>query len=164
MLSAVAVSAQHPAPGTPGPEHAPLLALVGSWDVSLEARAVGAASAATQLGDRFLAVELRLSDGPIRHAIYTFGSDRRHDDYTVIAMDDSGTYAVSARGTRQGDEIAMYGTDDDPVITSLGFTKEFVIALRLLGPDEVEIETRFVDTRTAARTEQIFVTFELSRR
>ncbi len=157
------------APATPGPEHQVIASLAGRWDV----RAVGAggeptgatgkAHAALRLGGRFLDVQLGLDGGIIREAVYTFGFDRRHGVYTVVAMDDTGTYAVSGRGVRIGDRISMYGTDDDPVMASLGFEKAFAIVLHLRSADQIAIETRLVDTRTEARTEQSFVTFELRR-
>ena len=115
------------------------------------------------MGGRFFELELEVDEGPIRHALYTFGYDRRHGEFIVTAMDDTGTYWVTARGDRTGDVVAMRGSDDDPVMSSLGFTKEFVIALHLVTDDRVIIETRFVDTRTPERTEQPFIAFHLRR-
>ena len=112
---------------------------------------------------RILEVDLRNDTGPIRHAVYTLGFDRRHGDYTVIAMDENGTYWVTARGKRDGSRIPMYGADDDPVMSAMGFTKEFVIIVDVASTDRFTIETRYVDTRTPERSEIPFIAFELRR-
>ena len=103
------------------------------------------------------------SDGPIRHAVYTFGFDRRHGIYTVIAMDETGTYWVTAKGAFDGGSIVMYGTDEDPVMRSMGLDNEFVILLHSRTSDRFEIETRFIDTRTPERREMSFLRFDLRR-
>ncbi|KPJ74907.1 MAG: hypothetical protein AMS19_14675 [Gemmatimonas sp. SG8_23] len=61
-------------------------------------------------------------------------------------------------------EVGLEGTDDDQYMRSLGFTKEFVIELHVPADDRVAIETRFIDTRTDARTEMPFLRFDLVRR
>ncbi len=150
----------------PGPEHAVLASLVGEWRVSARGqgdRPIGSASAQLRLDGRFLEVEMSLEAGPIRHAVYTFGFDRRHGEFTVTAMDDTGTYGVTARGVRDDSRIAMYGTDDDPVMTRMGLTKEFVIVLEVPSADRFSIETLFIDTRTPERNEISFILYELRR-
>ena len=163
LLASQASRAQEPAPGTPGPEHEELMLLVGDWHVSVSGEKVGSARATSRLDGRFLQVELQVEAGPVTHAIYTVGFDRRHGRYTVMAMDNSGTYWVTAQGGREGDRIAMYGKDDDPVMASMGYEKEFAIVLHLHGPDHVEIETLFIDTRTPERNELPFMSFDLER-
>jgi hypothetical protein len=123
-VAATTLPAQEPAPPGPGPDHEILLSLLGDWSVSIDGTSVGAARGSSVLDDRFVALEITADRGPIRHAIYTFGFDRRHETYTVIAMDDSGTYWVTASGDRTGQRIAMYGTDEDPVMRSMGLDKE----------------------------------------
>jgi hypothetical protein len=154
---------QAPAPPVPGPEHEVLTALAGSWDVYVDGQSAGQATATTKLGGRYVEVDIRASAGPLEHAVYTLGFDRRHGRYTVIAMDDAGTYWVSGTGARDGQEIAMYGTDDDPRMAAMGLEKAFVIVLHLFGDDHAGIETRFIDTRTDERREMSFHTFELRR-
>ena len=154
---------QEPDLGAPGPEHDVLRALEGSWFVTVGDEVVGSASADLRLGNRFLEVELVADSGPIRHAVYTFGFDRRHGVYTVVAFDSTGTYWVTAKGEAEGGRIAMYGEDDDPVMRSMGLDKEFVIVLHVHSQDRFSIETLFVDTRTPARTEQPFTAFHLDR-
>ena len=155
--------AQEPAPGSSGPEHEVLLSLIGSWDVHEDDRIVGSATAVSRLDGRFLEVEIVADADPVRHAIYTFGFDRRHEVYTVVAMDDTGTYWVTGRGTRDGTQISMYGEDEDPVMRAMGFDKEFAIILHVHSSDHVEIETRLIDPRTAERREMSFFTFDLRR-
>ena len=156
-------AAQEPAPGTPGSEHEELASLAGTWEVSVSEQPAGTARAATVLDGRFLRIEIMADAGPVTHAIYTFGFDRRYGRYIVSAMDDSGTYWVSAQGARDGSAIRMYGKDDDPVMTSMGYEKEFAIVLHLHEPDRVEIETLFIDTRTPERNALPFMSFDLRR-
>jgi hypothetical protein len=155
--------AQEPAPGSPGPEHEVLLSLIGSWDVRVDDRLAGSATAVSRLDGRFVEVEVVADAGPVRHALYTFGFDRRHDHYTVVAMDDTGTYWVTGKGTRNGTQISMYGEDEDPVMRSMGLDKEFAIVLHVYSSGHVEIETVLLDTRTAERREISFFTFDLRR-
>ena len=164
------IPGQNAAQGEPGPEHGALATFVGEWQVWLGSSdepasgdPIGNATALMRLGGRFLEFELEATAGPIRQAIYTFGFDRRHKLYTVVAMDNTGTYQVTGRGMAEGPRIAMYGTDEDPVMLSMGFEKEFAIALHLVADDHIAIETIFIDTRTPERTEMPFLTFELRR-
>ncbi len=78
-------------------------------------------------------------------------------------MDGTGTYWVTARGEKDGDSIVMYGEDEDPAMQSMGLDKEFVIILHPRAPDRIDIETRYVDTRTPERRELPFLAFELRR-
>ena len=107
--------------------------------------------------------EIASSVGPVRQAIYTFGFDDRHGHYTVIAMDQTGNYWVSAQGVAEGGSIPLYGRDDDPVMKSMGLEKEFVIHLTITSPDRITIATRFIDNRTEVRREIPFLEFELRR-
>jgi hypothetical protein len=154
---------QAPPPFSPGPQHELLLGLVGEWTVLIEGRTVGTAVARTRLEGRFVEVAIEADAGPVRNVLYTFGFDDRHDVFTVIAMDDSGTYWVTGKGVRSGDVVPMYGEDDDPVMTEMGLEKEFVIELGLPSADSARIETRLIDTRTPERAELPFLAFELRR-
>lgn len=149
----------------PGAEHAELGRLVGDWAVSVAERPgpIGTAAVRMRLEGRFLEIEAHLDAGPVSHVIYTVGFDRRHDAYTVTVMDDTGTYPVHARGTRDGGIIKMYGVDDDPGMARMGLTKEFVIVLEMTDVDHLAVETRFIDTRTEARTEMSFLRYALTR-
>ena len=158
----------------PGPEHETLMQLVGTWDVEVRTppgqpklRQAGTATAETILGGRFLVIDSKVEGMPGGPATteyrHTLGFDRRHGVYTVIAMDDSGTYAVAGQGSRDGGRIKMYGEDDDPVMASMGLEKEFVIVLDVTGPEQARIETWFIDTRTPERREMPFLAFRLQR-
>jgi hypothetical protein len=147
----------------PGPEHERLQALEGGWEVHADGRVVGYAEGRLRLGDRFLELEIHSQAGPVLHAIYTFGFDRRHGEYTVSAMDETGTYAVHARGWAEGDRVVMRGTDDDPVMTAMGLEKAFAIVLTTPEPSMAVVETRLVDTRTEERREMPFFSFVLRR-
>lgn len=155
--------AQEPALGFPGPEHDELLTLVGAWEVSIAGEPAGSGMVVPRLGRRFIELELSLDAGPFRNAIYTLGFDSRHEEYTVIAMDDSGTYWVTGRGARDANTVPMYGQDEDPVMRSMGLDKEYVIELRLHSSDRFDLETRLIDTRTPERREIPFLKLELIR-
>lgn len=155
-----------PSPGTPGPAHAWLTQLEGPWEVVDDGRVVGTATGRERLGGRFLELEIHSRAGPARHAVYTFGYDDRHDEYTVTARDDAGTYAVHARGAgdRGAGRVVMRGTDDDPVMAAMGLEKAFAIVLDRSSPDRVIIQTRLVDTRTPDRREIPYFSYQLVRR
>ena len=81
--------------------------------------------------------------------------------YTVLAFDDTGTYWVSAQGTEEDGRIKMYGKDDDPVMTAMGFEKEFVIVLDIQSEDRISIETYYIDTRTPECSEMLGLSYQL---
>ena len=163
FLTPAPISAQGAPESELTPAHELLGSLAGGWDVYLDDTAVGEATARLRLGGRFLEIEIASSMGPVRQAIYTFGFDDRHGHYTVIAMDQTGTYWVSAQGVAEGGSIPMYGRDDDPVMKSMGLEKEFVIHLTIISANQITIVTRFIDNRTAVRREIPFLEFELRR-
>ena len=156
-----------------GPEHGQMAAYVGTWEVYMSspsgtepgAEPIGTAAARLRLDGAFLEVEVHAESGPVSHAIYTLSFDTRHGDYAVVLMDSAGTYFVTARGKPDPDStrIAMYGKDDDPMMTSMGLDKEFVIAFDFQAADRLVLETLFIDTRTPERKELPFLTFELRR-
>lgn len=145
-------------------EHRFLQGLAGEWSVHVAGEEVGTATGRLRLEDQFVEVEIRADAEPVGHALYTFGFDARHGRFTVIAMDDTGTYWVTAQGERDGDRVIMYGEDDDPNMAAMGIEKAFVIELAVAGADAARIETRLIDTRTPARTELPFFGFDLRRR
>lgn len=138
----------------PGPEHAELKKLAGSWQVSMTPNRpgfdfTGHAELSMVLGDRFLVIDGDGKTGNRESAFrYTIGFDRRHDEFTIILMDTSGTYAVSARGKRSQDGLRMFGTDDDPHMKQLGFEKKFAFDLEIENEDRFSITTIYIDTRT----------------
>lgn len=118
-------------------------------------RGTGTAVVQTRIGGRFLEIEADVDGAPMSHVMYVLGFDTRHGTYHIIAFDDSGTYFVTAAGdsTSGPPHIEMYGTDDDPHMKAMGFDKEFAFVWHLGSEDRFSIETRWIDTRTEARTE-----------
>jgi Protein of unknown function (DUF1579) len=147
----------------PGPEHETMAKYAGRWNVELKmgaganaAKFAGAAEAITLVGKRFLQVSYATKGaGGSSDGVLTLGFDRRHGEHTIIAMDDMGTYSVQSRGKADAKtgKIRMRGTDDDPVMKAMGYTKEFVHQLEWKSDDAFSIEVFFVDTRTPERKE-----------
>jgi hypothetical protein len=163
-----------PALGGPGPEHEKLAAYAGDWDVKIDMgggpaamKYEGASESRMIVGKRFLQIEYQAkgSSGDLE-GMFTIGFDGRHDHYALFAVDSFGTYFVSSKG--KADEatgkIRMLGTDDDPMMKAMGFTKEFVHVLDLRGPDEFAIEIHFIDTRTPERREIKFMEYVFTRK
>lgn len=168
LLAALPAAAQVPAtPGErqriaqevmaaaqPGPEHAELMALAGSWDVEgLMWSAPGAepirltfpAENRAILGGRFLETRAsgELMGMPIE-ALSIYGYDRRHRRYTVVGYDSFGTYYVTGAGTMDPATrtIAMDGTDDDPITK---MTQVYTLHLRFVDPDTYVTDAVFHD-------------------
>ncbi len=159
----------------PGPEHEQLARYVGAWDVEIlmgsgaqAAKSQGSATSRMTVGGRFLQIEYQTakSDKDALDGMFTIGFDRRHQRYSLVAFDTFGTYFVTSQGkqNKMTGAIRLLGTDDDPTMKALGYTKEFVHVLDLRGPDEYAIEVRFIDTRTAARREIKAMEYVLKRK
>jgi hypothetical protein len=159
---------------TPGPEHEQLASYAGAWNVEIKMGGGGAAivyhGAANNrmiAGRRFLQIEYQAMgktdeiDGTI-----IVGFDSRHKRFTLVAMDSFGPYFVTSQGQRneKSNKIRMAGTDDDPMMKAMGFTKEFVHVLDLRSKDEYAVEIWFVDTRNAARREFKFMDYVFKRK
>jgi hypothetical protein len=140
----------------PGPEHEELAKLAGNWTAEMrlppgspQPTMSGSATIATVIGGRFLVIDASLAGGgqtqELRH---TLGFDRRHGEYTIHAIDNYGTYAVTGRGAERDGQILMYGVDDDPQMTRMGLEKKFAFSLDIGSADEFTIGIHFVDTRT----------------
>ena len=137
----------------PGPEHAELKALVGTWSVSMAAgerqMGEGIANASTVVGDRFLIVDGEVSsENQDTEFRFTVGFDRRNGEYEITLLDSAGTYSVTARGKPDGKLIRMFGTDNDPFMKKMGIDKKFAFDLGIDGADEFSIATIYVDNRT----------------
>lgn len=155
-------SAQMPPSPEPGPEHRFIHSLAGGWSVWVDGVESGTAVGRLRMNDLFVELELKVSSGPIEQAIYIVGYDDRNDDFIITALDNTGTYSVSASGRRIERRIALYGVDDDPTFRQMGITKEFAYVLEL-ADTEASIEILFIDTRTDEREEIPFLRFELRR-
>jgi len=115
---------------------------------------------------RFLLCEFKASSRTgTTEGIFTLGFDRRHAEHTIQSIDSWGTYFVTAHGKQQpgSKRIKLYGTDDDPHMKSLGFTKAFAYVIDLKGADEFVIKVLMIDTRTEERREQKMMVYEFVR-
>jgi hypothetical protein len=140
----------------PGPEHEQLAKYAGKWDLTIK-MGPQTFQCTTEnrmiVGNRFLEIDYASKDKKMEGQ-FSLGFDRRHQHYTLTAMDSFGTYPVHSQGKRDGEQLAkLYGKDDDPMMKAMGFTKEFVHVLDFKSPDEFVIEVHFIDTRTAERKE-----------
>ncbi len=138
----------------PGPEHERLHKMVGHWEETMtvwpQPGADSVVSTATTtiesiLGGRFI---LTHSTGTMfgqpveRYAI--IGFDRRHGEYTLVALDNGGTYWITASGPldEETQTIQMSGEDDDPIF---GFTQTYTMHMRLVDDDEIHSEVIFTN-------------------
>ena len=158
----------------PGKEHEELARLVGTWDVEVRMGSGkqggvsnGSGTSRMKVGGRFLEIEYQArSDKSELEGIFSIGFDHRHQKYVLVAMDSFGTYFVTSQGTRdeKTGKIRMAGTDDNPTMKAMGYTKEFLHVLDQKSDDEFDIEVWFVDTRTPARKEIKAMEFRFRRR
>lgn len=135
--------------GQPGPEHEELAKAAGEWESTLTMRMMPdtdpmvesvSATAEMILGGRFLEIvstgKMMGQDSEHRTIM---GFDRRHEDYTMIGLDTTGTYWVTARGVRDDDGvIRMHGEDDDPMGKQV-YTFEYEV----ISEDEHEFRVLF---------------------
>ena len=136
----------------PGPEHARLAQLAGSWDVELSMWSPGggapmkAAAVAENemiLGGRFLQSRLKGGQPPMQiESLVLTGFDRRHGRYTTVGFDTWGTYYVTAAGGIEDSLITMHGTDEDPIA---GHTQVYDMNLRFVDADTSVTDVTFTD-------------------
>lgn len=155
----------------PGSEHDRLASLEGEWEVVERFASPGAeelrgtAQASGILDGRFLVLDFTLATEPAAQSFrYTLGFDRRHDEYSIVVMDTSGTYFVTARGGEVGGLIRMSGVDDDPMMARMGYEKKFVFGLEFADKNRFLISLFFVDTRTAEERLIPHTTFTFRRK
>lgn len=159
----------------PGPEHQLLKKLSGNWDLTIQLGPEenkkfneGTARSYMTLENRFLWIgyEVQQSNNRKLKGSYTIGFDRRHDHFTLIAMDTYGTYFITSSGKMiEGENKAkLYGKDDDPYMKSLGFSKEFAHVIDFGDKDSFTIDVFFIDTRTEDRNQELAMKFKFKRR
>ena len=155
----------------PGPEHQMLAEFAGRWKLSVSAQgkrgvSTGSARSYMTLENRFLwlGYDAKGKAGNFKGA-FTIGFDRRHSEFTLIAMDTDGTYFVTSRGKRASGAktIKLTGKDDDPHMKALGFEKEFAHVLDLSGKDSFSIKVLYIDNRTDERKEIEALEFKFER-
>lgn len=153
----------------PGPEHEKLARYSGTWNVRVTMGPLtyhGAATNRMTVGGRFLQVEYQAEgEKGATEGIFIAGFDPRHQRHTLIAMDSFGPYFVTSQGKPDASgKLRLLGSDDDPTMKAMGFTKEFVHVVDFKSADEFTIEVRFIDTRTPERKEMKFMTYSFTRR
>ncbi len=173
LIAPIVLVAQDPSSPELGGAHAQLAAHQGEWVVTLiqpesgasVARGSGTAVARLRLDGRFLEIETTVDGGPVRDMVHILGYDLRHGKYTIVLFDNTGTYFVTASSEPGATppRIALYGVDEDPTMKAMGLDKEFAFVVNMESPDRFSIETRFIDTRTEAREEHLFMTLEFAR-
>ena len=155
----------------PGPEHELLAKFSGRWKLSITGAgrrgiSEGSARSYMTLENRFLwlGYEARGTAGRFKGA-FTIGFDRRHEEFTLIAMDTDGTYFVTSRGKQkpETETIKLVGKDDDPHMKAMGFEKEFAHVLELSADDAFSIKVLYIDNRTDERKEVEALEFKFER-
>ena len=145
---------RHAEASMPGAEHERLGRLAGSWRVHTQVwpqpgaepiTIPGRARAEMILGGRFLSLHLDSGAGEdAAQAVHVIGFDRRAGEYTILALDTTGTYWVSARGAAGAEEsrIVMSGSDYDPI-----FEQEqlYDMVLTMTDEDHFTFEVVFKD-------------------
>jgi hypothetical protein len=158
----------------PGPEHEQLTRYAGAWAAEVRMFAgpsaiayEGNAENRAIVGGRFLQVEYQAKGkAGDTEGVFIVSFDSRHKRYALVALDNFGTYFVTSQGKRDDatGKIKMLGTDDDPMMKALGFTKEFVHVMDLRSDDEFAVEVWIVDTRTPARKEMKYMEYVFKRK
>jgi hypothetical protein len=157
----------------PGPEHKELQKYAGEWAATIRmgagesAKVYSGKSINRMVADgRFLLCEFDTKlQNEAATGILTLGFDRRHGEYTIQSMDSWGTYFVTARGKRKADsdQIKLYGTDDDPHMTSLGLTKEFAFEFDFAASEGFSINVYMIDTRSEERREMLMMEYQFTK-
>lgn len=137
----------------PGPEHARLSALAGTWDVTFRSPMPEMTFTATAenrmiMGGRFLASTMSGTIGgqPVE-ALTILGFDRGPGVYTAVGFDTFGTFYVTGAGPWNEAEqrAVLSGSYDDPV-TGHAHVYEFVWTVR--SPDRYSWSVVFLDGGT----------------
>lgn len=138
----------------PGPEHATLAALAGTWEESVTfnmggptIKSTGRAVNTMVLGGRFLKTESRNADpasGLNIESLSLFGFDRRTGEYTVVGFDTMGTYYVTGRGKREAgaQQVAMQGEVDE-TIGGQSMRMKYDMVLRWIDADHYGMDIIF---------------------
>jgi len=146
--------------GKPGPEHQILKKMAGDAKISYSMKmapdqpamhSAGTSTSKMILGNRFLQMEVTTvaSDGPLKDiswtGIHIFGFDRRFKKYTLISLDEMGTYYVTAEGDydEASKELRFTGTDEWPgmgkmtfkMVYDLSKDNQTIFKLYYPGPD-----------------------------
>jgi len=146
-----ALALLHMESASPGPEHERLAAMEGTWDIEItmwpqrDAEPMtmnGTVEAEMILGGRFLVQTSDIGDTDAAGEMMSIlGFDRRSGEYTLIGLDTSGTYWVTARGqaNETGNGAVLSGEDYDAVF-ELMQVYDFVLD----WPDEDTFRTQII--------------------
>lgn len=166
---------RHAEAAQPGPQHERLARMTGAWNVELTmwpepgadpTKATGTGRAEMILGDRFLMLSMDLADtNPAGERVSIIGFDRRSDEYTILGMDTSGTYWVTARGPADGSgqRAVLSGEDHDAIFD---FVQQYDFILSWPDEDTFVVEIVFKDevhTRGGPPFKMVEVTARRSR-
>lgn len=88
LASAGSMAGQATEGAEPLPEHEEIMAYAGAWDVVVDGRRVGSATARGRVGERLIEFELQGDLGPVSRVSYLLGFDRRH---LVVSLDSTWT-------------------------------------------------------------------------
>jgi len=144
--------------GQPGPEHAFLKKLTGSWDMHIsywmspntEPMVLKSSGENKMiLGGRFLELTSKGEFmGQTMETITMMGFDRRSKQYTSTGFDSQGTYSVSAAGEINKDKtsIRMHGADYDAF---WDFTQEYFFDITIKSENEFTWSVTFTDEQMA---------------
>jgi hypothetical protein len=139
------------AAGTPGPAHAALNDLVGSWDIatttwmggpgSKPIQSIGAAEVQWVLGGRFQRQEMKgeMNGMPMEGVGYT-GYDNLNKIYIGVWIDNSSTSMYLMKGTfdSKGRVLTVFGTMDDAITGEYGKMVKYVT--RIISKDKSVFE------------------------
>ena len=118
---------RHRLASQPGPEHERLAEMQGAWDVEMRLwpepgaepmTTTGTMEGEMIVGGRFLLLTTDIAGTEAtQEQIWIVGFDRRADEYTIMGMDVSGTYWVTARGPagEDGSHAVLSGEDYDAI-------------------------------------------------
>ncbi len=156
----------------PGAEHQKLAEYAGDWSVEVRMGSgnsaltyTGAAKNRMIVGGRFLEIEYEAQAKDNKtEGVFLVAFDGRHQRFALVSLDNFGTYFVTSQGKRdENGKAKLIGSDDDPQMKAMGYTKEFAHVLDLRSKDEFVIEVWFVDTRTPSRREFKYMDYTFKR-
>ncbi len=138
----------------PGPEHAIIERLAGSWDVELRTWSeagspplltTGTAEHVMVLEGRFLDMRLACGEGELFSASnMMLGFDRRTEEYHLLVFDTWGTHYLVVKGHFSTDQSSFIftGSDFDP---KQDLIVKYVVRLRLIGENNAVLQMAVED-------------------
>ena len=172
-LSPEQIQQMHMQAALPGEEHAQLAAMEGTWETETliwsepdaePIRATGRTEARMVLGGRFLVQTGTYPEAPTPVEVMSIiGFDRRSDEYTMIALDNTGTFWVSGQGPMNAreNEAVLSGVDYDPISEA---EQNYDFVLRWVDNDTFVSQVMFMEgTASPSGTVMVETTLRRSR-